>query len=285
VTGLDVTPGGVTVHSSAGDIDAEVVVGADGVGSLVRRTMGVSQTPFVAQAVEVDTEPVSTDFRRDLLTFDLSRRDLRGYYWDFPTLVNGRPLVCRGVYGLKPAHGEQGPELDEVLSAALSARGLRLSDYKKKRYAERGFHRKGRVSAPRVLLVGEAAGIDPVTGEGIAQAIQYGARAGEYLSKKLREGDVRFDDWAKSVRGASIGRDLWVRSTLARAAYGKNRPVIERYLLDTPEFLRVGLQHFGGRKWSKRAVTNSAVGAVVAVVKGVMFRADNASTLGKVGLP
>ena len=49
--------------------------------------------------------------------------------------------------------------------------GLDLSGYKKKRYAERGFSPHEPASAPRLLLVGEAAGIDPITGEGIAQAL------------------------------------------------------------------------------------------------------------------
>jgi hypothetical protein len=140
-TSVDVTPGGVRVRTTEGDIEADVVVGADGVGSLVRRTAGVERTPYVAQAVEVDTGPVSGDLPRDVLAFDVSRRDLRGYYWEFPTLVEGRPLVSRGVYSLGLRDGERQPDVESVLGAELAARGLSLGSYGKRRYAERGFHR------------------------------------------------------------------------------------------------------------------------------------------------
>jgi flavin-dependent dehydrogenase len=267
VTDLFVRDDGVTLETSAGALEAEVVVGADGVGSFVRRRLGFGTETHRAQAVEVDTEPVDSDLDRGLILFDLSRAGLAGYYWDFPTVVEGRPLMCRGVYWLKSFGGAVPVEIDDILTAELESRGLDPSRYKRKRYAERGHVRGGPVSVRRALLVGEAAGIDPITGEGIAQAIQYGSAAGPYLARKLARSDFDFGDYAASLGGASIGRDLAVRTAAVGLAYGKYRGAVERYLLDTPEFLEVGLAHFAGKPWSKRALSRATLRAAVATAK------------------
>lgn len=260
-----VEPRGVVVETDQGPIRADVVVGADGVGSLVRRVLGVPRARYVAQAVEVDTEWRPTDAPNDVIVFDLSRTDVRGYTWDFPTVVGGESKVCRGVYALK-SDGGAAVEIDDVLRTELARRGLDVARYRKKRYAERGYHAPLSLSARRVLLVGEAAGIDPVTGEGIAQAVQYGSTAGEYLAQKLRTKDFFFDDWHRAIRGSSVGRDLLVRSSLVELAYGRYRSDIERFILSTPEFLRVGLQHFSGQPWTKRDVLHFGLRGALATL-------------------
>lgn len=260
----------VTIATSEGELVTDVLVGADGVSSLVRRSLGLPRTPFLAQAVEVDTDPLPGDFSREELVFDLSRQDIRGYTWDFPTLVGGREMVCRGVYALKPDSGVKAPDIDVVLREELQKKGLDSRAYRKKRYAERGFHVELGLSARRALLVGEAAGIDPVTGEGIAQAILYGSAAGRYLAQKIPARDFFFDDWKRAMRSSSVGRDLLVRSALTGLAYGKYRRPIERFLLETPDFLRVGLQHFSGQPWSKTTLFRIAARGAWATARATL---------------
>jgi flavin-dependent dehydrogenase len=270
VNGIRLGTHGIEVDSTAGTLRTEVVVGADGVGSVVRRALGFTDTPYLAQALEVDTPPVDQDVARDLILFDVSNRTLSGYYWDFPTVVDGQPLVCRGVYYL--ARGSCGPrvEIRDILAAELRARGLDLETVRKKRYAERGFHRSAPLAVRRALLVGEAAGIDPVTGEGIAQAIQYGAAAGAYLARKIAENDYSFDDWRSHVRNTSVGRDLLIREAAFGLFYGPRRPNVERFLLDCPDFIRVGLQHFSGKPWSPAAVARGCFGALKATAGALL---------------
>jgi flavin-dependent dehydrogenase len=248
----------LAVETSAGVFQPRVVIGADGVGSVVRRALGYGAAPYNAQALEVDTEQVAGDLPRDVLLFDVGRHALPGYYWEFPTLVDGREMMCRGVYLLRHGPAAAGIEIQEVLAAELAARGLDLSRYKKKRFAERGFDTHAALARPGVLLVGEAAGIDPVTGEGIAQAIQYGAVAGGYVARQWRARDLRFADWRATVRGSMLGRDLLTRSLGVPIFYSDKRAAIERFLLDTPDFIRVGMQHFAGQPWSKRALARAA---------------------------
>jgi flavin-dependent dehydrogenase len=143
--------------------------------------------------------------------------------------------------------------------------GLDLGRYRIKRFAERGLERGLSIARPGAILAGEAAGIDPFLGEGIAQAIAYGALAGEYLAGKLEEGDLRFDDWGERVRRSRLGRDLRIRTEAMRRFYGRGRPSIERFLREEPAFLRAGLRYFGGLPASAPEVLRAvAMGALVA---------------------
>ncbi|MCC6215023.1 MAG: NAD(P)/FAD-dependent oxidoreductase [Polyangiaceae bacterium] len=256
-----VASGHAEVSWRGGAVRARAVVGADGVGSVVRKhALGPIEPKWYAQAVEVDTPEVEGDAARDLLVFDTTRADLNGYTWHFPTLVGGEPLVCRGAYLLRP-RGRGGVEIDRVLADELEARGLRPGDYGKKRFAERGFDPLAPVSVPRVLLVGEASGIDAVTGEGIAQALQYGATAGRYLARRLATGALGFEDFRRELGGASVGRDLRVRELGCELFYGQHREHLERFLLAQPEFIRVGLRHFSGRPWGAGPLLRASAGA------------------------
>ncbi len=274
VSAIHRVEGGLVVESRAGRFRAPVLVGADGVASIVRRALGFVSTRYRAQALEIDTEPVDSDLPRDLLMFDASDRKLPGYYWDFPTLVDGREMICRGVYLLKTGDNDPQIEIQDVLSEQLEARGLRLSSFRKKRFAERGFEPHRPVSRPHVLLVGEAAGIDPVTGEGIAQAIQYGAVAGRYLARRCRHKSFDFADWETEVRRTMIGRDLRVREKGVRLFYGEARPAIERFLLDTPDFMRIGLQHFAGKRWSRLAIARAGLGVLGHTARSAWDKAE-----------
>ena len=239
---VDVTEGGATVATSRGDYRARIVVGADGVGSLVRRAAGLGAGVLRAQVLELDTEATKSDRDRDLVHFDTSDRTFSGYYWDFPTRVGDRDLVCRGIYHLRT--GSQDVDIHARLGARLAAMGLVIDDYKNKRFAERGLAEKESLVSGPLVLVGEAAGIDPVTGEGIAQAIEYGFLAGRFLAEVL-QGGQRLACWTELVHGSRLGLDLRIRRRLVRTFFGPSRARVERLLVTSPAAVRAGCRHFG----------------------------------------
>jgi menaquinone-9 beta-reductase len=267
--------GGVECRTTQGVFRGRVVVGADGVGSVVRRSLGLPFGTYRAQVIEIDTERADEDPDRRTLHFDLSDRALTGYAWDFPTIVDGRELYCRGMYELSGIAGapaaEDGREpamsLAERFAERLSRQGLRLSDHKQKRFSERGFELHQPYAAPRVLLVGEAAGIDPITGEGIAQAVQYGHAAGRYLAARLGGDDLAFDDWRQHLRSSSIGFDLGIRCRIVGLCFGPRRAAMERYLLGTPSLLDASLKGWGGMK-----VPWTTLARLSASLAGLAFR-------------
>jgi flavin-dependent dehydrogenase len=197
---------------------------------------------------------VAGDRDRRFLHFDASDQRLAGYTWDFPTVVRGEALVCRGIYRLKTSDeaevGGAEPAIHTMFAERLAAMGLDLARYKNKRYAERGFDPVDRVAKGPWMLVGEAAGIDPVTGEGIAQAIEFGSLAGPFVARVLR-GEAAIEDWPNVVKQSRLAKDLGIRTRVVRYFYGAPRPVVERFVLDSPDFLYVGCQHFAAQPYDR----------------------------------
>jgi flavin-dependent dehydrogenase len=248
VTSIEERDGGAVLETTQGTVRARAVVGADGVGSVVRKAMGLGRGKLGAQVLEVDTDPVASDRPRDLLHFDASDRRFSGYCWDFPTNVGGRELVCRGIYHLKLDKHEV--DIRALLDERLRAMGLDVRAYKNKRFAERGFELGGEVARGRMMLVGEAAGIDPITGEGIAQAIEYGAMAGRFLAGVMDRGE-RVETWGKVVRGSHLAKDLSIRARALGTLYGEDRPRMERFITGDPDALYAGCQYFGAKDVDK----------------------------------
>lgn len=248
VLGLQRTDDGVRIQTDRGELRASAVVGADGVGSVVRKAMGLGAGLWRAQVLEVDTPLTPQDPPRSMLHFDLSDPHFDGYLWDFPTLVDGEALACRGVYRLV-IPGRQGQEdIQGRLERHLERLGLRLQDCKKKRYAERGFAPHEPAWAPRMLLIGEAAGVDPITGEGIAQALLYGEVAARYLVERLARRDCSFVDWADELGSTTLGLDMRIRHEICARYFGPARSFYEEAFLQTPEALPLGVEYFAGRK-------------------------------------
>ncbi|WP_394824042.1 NAD(P)/FAD-dependent oxidoreductase [Pendulispora albinea] len=267
VEAIDVEPAGsgdisrarARVTTSRGEYRARVVVGADGVGSTVRKAMGHGAGRLRAQVLEVDTEPVPDDRARSMLHFDLTDHSFSGYFWDFPTLVDGRALHCRGIYRI--LLNNEPVDLEHRLRERLAHMGLDLSRYKQKRFAERGYEPDLPLATNHLMLVGEAAGIDPVTGEGIAQAIEYGALAGPFLADVLA-GRAVLPSWSDVVRRSRLGWDLRKRTRMLPHFFGELRAVSERFLVGSGGSpLRTGIRHFAGHRQSAADMAVSVMGA------------------------
>jgi flavin-dependent dehydrogenase len=186
--------------------------------------------------------------------FDFEDLALRGYAWDFPTLVRGEPLVCRGVYVLHDGRKHDPGEPRTKVAGYLAARGLAIEQFTLKQFAEQGFEPRAEIARPRVLLAGEAAGIDIATGEGIGQAIEYGSVAGPYLSRALARDDLGFADWRQTIEKHHLGIQLAIRYGAYRAFYSSRRASISRLVPKITHLVRVGVEDFAGVPLSKLAV-------------------------------
>ena len=140
---------------------------------------------------------------RGLIDFDLSVLDdgLQGYSWDFPTILDGERAVSRGIYH---ANIEAGGEVKASLARALARRGIDIATVKLRPFSTRPFVSDSTLAQVGLVLVGEAAGIDRATGEGIGQAIVMGGIAARHLARALRTGGTCFDAYAREVRGSTI---------------------------------------------------------------------------------
>jgi menaquinone-9 beta-reductase len=225
---------GVTVHTGVGvdgveeDDDAVVVrtvdggtvrapalIAADGHYSGVRRARGTTGADLgtwhaVRQYYRQVGDPrLWVIFERDLLP---------GYAWVFP-LPGGRANVGLGV--LRGA-GHDGHRLAALWPELLTREPMRAA--LGPRAEPEGRHRawpipsvyaSARLTDGRVLYAGDAAGVvDPMTGEGIAQAIESGALAAEAVAGGGPPTAIA-DRYRRTV-DAALGRDLRFAAALSR---------------------------------------------------------------------
>jgi menaquinone-9 beta-reductase len=182
-------------------LDASFVIAADGHWSAVRRAVepdaphDLGEWHAVRQYFEeVDDDRLWVIFERDLLP---------GYAWVFP-LPGGRANVG---YGVLRADGRSGRELKGLWPDVLARPVVRdvLGPRARPCESVRAWpiparYDPDRLARGRVLFAGDAAGVvDPMTGEGIAQAIETGMLAAEAIATGA--------DYRRLVHHA-VGRDL-----------------------------------------------------------------------------
>jgi flavin-dependent dehydrogenase len=80
----------------------------------------------------------------------------------------------------------------------------------------RTFNPKGALSVGRVLLAGDAAGVDPLLGEGISFALAYGEVAAEAIGAAFTQGRFDFGDYPRRVRRHALLGQLPARARLAQ---------------------------------------------------------------------
>lgn len=224
VVGYASTGAGLVVTTSAGrEIECDVLVGADGAASVVRKQLVGKSDAIPHRLFKLEmTVPAGREQDRAMLyDFSLMARGLRGYSWVFPVPGN------RYNVGLMhyPAADQRlgGKALTELLRVGLAEVGLELPERGSRGWPVWGYHPKTPVHAPRVLTVGDAAGIDGLTGEGIAIAMEQAVLAGDAIDAGLATGDLLFSRYPRTLRRSVVGRELNLDRRLAAMLYGSPR--------------------------------------------------------------
>jgi flavin-dependent dehydrogenase len=200
---------GIRIETDRATYRAEVVVGADGARSRVRRAFLPPPAGDTFVAIELPTPEHSEApaFRDRVAVFDFRGvpAGLHGYAWDFPSLRAGVPTMNRGVGGIRwPA----GRSLGTALAARLRATGVAFDARAIEGAAVPLYHPLSAQSAPRVVLAGDAVGIDPLMGEGISVAIGTGMIAGHAVADAFAHDEFGFADHAARIARSPIGERL-----------------------------------------------------------------------------
>ena len=216
---VDAARGRVRVRTSAGrTVNARILVAADGASSRVRDALTARDPAAPARPLQLFKAelPAPRPFPAEMI-YDFSPMEagMRGYVWLFP--VSGGRLNVGAMH--TPSRRLGGAEIVRILSRTLARHGVALPNARG--WPAWPYAPDSRVAAPHLLCVGDAAGIDALTGEGIAVGLEEGPIAAAAICRALDTGDLSFADYGAAIRRGVVGRELALDTRLARMLYGR----------------------------------------------------------------
>ncbi|MEZ4721149.1 MAG: geranylgeranyl reductase family protein [Flavobacteriales bacterium] len=195
-------------------IEAEIVLGADGAHSIVAREFtdwGVDKNHHCA-GLRIYYENVSGFSNDNAVELHFYKELLPGYFWIFP-LPGNRANVGLGMLSAHIA--KRKPNIKKMLMDIIENHPNVKDRFKNASALEdiKGFglplgSKKRNISGERFLLLGDAAGlINPLSGEGIANAIRSGRVAADHLKRAFES--ENFSASFNKEYDREIYRRLW----------------------------------------------------------------------------
>lgn len=214
--------GKVVVETDAGTFQSRVVVGADGSNGIVRACILPDARLHTARLLEVLATPMqSSSHHSNSAYFDFFciPNGIAGYTWDFPTRLNGQSMRGWGIFDNNLPADSPRPPLRSQLAEEMQRCGYSLTDSELKGHPIRCFSPFARFSVPGVLLAGDAAGTDPLFGEGISMALAYGNLAARSIQSAFEHGDFGFQSYRRRILYSSLGQTLIMRTLFTYVLY------------------------------------------------------------------
>jgi flavin-dependent dehydrogenase len=231
---VTVTASGVTLETDRGEYHANIVVGADGSNSVIRRTVVPHEDTHVARLLEIATQPkpehsfhIQSDSYFDFVHIP---QGVLGYTWDFPALENGQAVRVRGIFDSNVYKRKMDLPLREALGLEFHRHGYDLADYRLEGHPLRWFEVKSAFSVPRILLVGDAAGADALFGEGISIALGYGQFAARAVQDAFSRNDFSFSGYKPALLRSELSKALRRRTWFARFFYRLRSAPIQAFI-------------------------------------------------------
>jgi len=266
--------GRILVVTETETFRARVVVGADGSGSRVRRQLVGECDTAVGKALMCDIPVAATAWegfaqRRYDFNFLPVSQGLKGYLWEFPCLIQGEPHINVGIYSLGDTHLTNA-DLQRLLSAEVE--GLRgqgpgsqmqnakcktqnfticnpqaaIRNVKFRAFPINGYTPGVSLAAPNVVLVGDAAGAEPLMGEGISFALEYGKFAAQSITRALQTQRFEFEDYTAYIAQSWLGKKLARLHFATRLFYGGTRRFWFALAARNRRLQSIGLKWYNG---------------------------------------
>jgi flavin-dependent dehydrogenase len=244
------------MRTDRGTFEAPVLLGADGSGSRVRASVFGPGKESIGRALMIDiaVDPERTrEFteRRYIFDFKCVAAGISGYAWSFPCLIDNHPHLNVGIYDQHPPHGgsaEKSPLPDRLREAFpdLPLDGFEHRAMNFKAFPIRWFNQQDRFVSGRVMLAGDAAGVDPLMGEGISCAFEHGKLAARAIGAILDGDRAALAKYDAALHEGAVGLKLGKLAFAARHFYGPRHRLYFKLAALSSKAQAVGVDWYNG---------------------------------------
>ena len=266
---VEQSAGSVRVTTERATFEAPVLVGSDGSGSRVRASVFGPSKQTIGRAIMTDI-PVDPEQTREFIEhryffdFNCVRAGIRGYAWSFPCLIDNRPHLNVGIYDQYPSHNgsHEKSALPDRLQEAfpdLKLSGLKNRSTNFKAFPIRWFDAKDEYVKERVMLAGDAAGVDPLMGEGISCAFEHGKLAARYITELLAGDRSALTHYDSELHHGAVGRKLHKLAFAARHFYGPRHRLYFRLAGISKKAQAIGVDWYNGAENSDEISTRRLI--------------------------
>ncbi len=224
----------LVLNTNSDEYITKVVVGADGGNSIVRREFQFTSILNLAYAYHAIVEQNYQIKNENSAKFDFTnlKNGLQGYIWEFPVDSNKLNI---GIYHSAIWKNNHLINVKNLLKKKLDS--LEYDEYSIRGYPIRLFHPNNTISRKRVILVGDAAGVDSLMGEGISFSIWYGKIASYSITSAFNTNEFSFNNYKKCLLKSCIGKELVRKLFIARMIYSLPFQKMITFLFPSTKFL------------------------------------------------
>jgi menaquinone-9 beta-reductase len=177
----------------------QVLVGADGAFSAVRKKMLLFKKLHLAPTLQLfapDDPQYNTEFTERKMIVDLTpiNEGLQGYVWHVPCLISKTPSVAHGISDFRVHPDRQTADIKKIFGRELRRRNIHQDPRTWSSHPIPWHSEDDTLSQPNVILVGDAAGVEPAFGGGIHLSLSYGDVAAQAIIEAFQKNDFSFRD-------------------------------------------------------------------------------------------
>jgi menaquinone-9 beta-reductase len=213
------------VATNKGKYAVQALVGADGAFSLVQKKMIPSLKRQLAPTLQIFAPVDSrfdTEFNEKKMIVDLTpiSEGLQGYVWHVPCLKDKAPFIAHGIVDFRVCPDRPRTDMKKIFNRELRRRNIHQDPKTWSSHPIPWYSKDDILSQPYVILVGDAAGVEPAFGGGIHLSLSYGEVAAQAIIDSFQTDDFSFHDYTQTIQSHQVGQHISKCTCIARAMYG-----------------------------------------------------------------
>jgi flavin-dependent dehydrogenase len=223
---------GLLVNTNKKKYNVKVLVGADGALSKVRANMNLSTKLRFATGIEVFS-PVNNKYDSEfenntsIMDFTYAKDGLQGYVWHFPCIKKGKMYMNHGICNARVNTDKKMINVKNIFLTELKSRNINMPISSWQGGPVPWNDDFSEISRPNVILVGDAAGIEPLIGGGIHLSLSYGKLAKDAIINAFKNNDYSFGDYSDRFMNHNVGKYINRLTYLAHEIYAERMNVID----------------------------------------------------------